>query len=157
MFYFSASKSVKFPERQEVTSATHLCFTVKGSYHYSKYVDLAAKFFECVHLKTSATNVVLYLKIFQHQPASELYKCEMWDWDKRAFVYIRFLHGKTHFLQLWNLEAGCAIRQVRTQLRFWKNIWKWVYQRCVLTFNGYLMQVTLTFAATSVGNNGDWF
>lgn len=62
MFYFSASKSVKFPERQEVTSATHLSLTVKGSYHYSNYVDLAVKFFECVHLKTSATNVVLYLK-----------------------------------------------------------------------------------------------
>lgn len=65
---------------QTVTITTQLCFNVKVRSCNSIYVDLIVKFFECVNLKTSVVNALLYHKIFQHQTAYELcnkaVKCE---------------------------------------------------------------------------------
>lgn len=123
--YLSASKSLKFPERQQVPITPQPGFIVKGHYCYSKYVDLA--------VITSAAGALLYLKIFQHQPASELYnKAVKCKWDKTAFVHFEVLPVKTYMVPLWNLEADCAIRRVRFRLRFRKKTLKWLYQKSVL-------------------------
>lgn len=66
-------------------------------------------------------NISLYLKFFQQQPASERYnKGVKYEPKQVLWIFWGFATNNTHFGQLGNLKAGCALGWVRTQLRFEK-------------------------------------